>query len=78
VIWFVAHEHSRYDVSEWQTTFRGSREPKLSLISSPEVFEYAANYRAAQRARSKAEFKAKLQIALEEADECHFLDWISD
>jgi four helix bundle protein len=33
-----------------------------------------ANYRAAQRARSKAEFRAKLQIALEEADECHF--WI--
>ncbi len=32
----------------------------------------AANYRAAQRARSKAEFKAKLQIAMEEADECHF------
>jgi four helix bundle protein len=32
----------------------------------------AANYRAAQRARSKAEFRAKLQIALEEADECHF------
>jgi four helix bundle protein len=34
----------------------------------------AANYRAAQRARSKAEFRAKLQIAMEEADECHF--WI--
>ncbi len=32
----------------------------------------AANYRAAQRARSKAEFRAKLQIAMEEADECHF------
>ncbi len=32
----------------------------------------AANYRAAQRARSKAEFRAKLQIAIEEADECHF------
>ncbi len=34
----------------------------------------AANYRAAQRARSKAEFRAKLQISLEEADECHF--WV--
>jgi four helix bundle protein len=33
-----------------------------------------ANYRAARRARSKAEFEAKLQIVLEEADECVY--WI--
>lgn len=31
-----------------------------------------ANYRAACRARSKAEFEAKMQIAMEEADECTY------
>ena len=33
-----------------------------------------ANYRSARRARSKAEFIAKLQIVLEESDEC--LYWL--
>ncbi len=31
-----------------------------------------ANYRAACRARSKAEFEAKMQVAMEEADECTY------
>jgi four helix bundle protein len=31
-----------------------------------------ANYRAACRARSRAEFEAKMQIAMEEADECTY------
>jgi four helix bundle protein len=32
----------------------------------------AANYRAACRARSQAEFASKLQIVIEESDECLF------